>query len=133
MKRYVFSNLLFALVVVFLTDGRCPAGRIVAWGDNTYGQCSAPPDEDFVAIAAGRLHCLGLKVDGSVVAWGNNTYGQCDAPQEKGFTAIAAGGYHSVAIRRDGSVAAWGWDKFGQCRCLRVAISSRLPPAHVTA
>ena len=30
----------------------------------------------YIAIAAGGLHSLGLKADGTLVAWGNNGSGQ---------------------------------------------------------
>jgi hypothetical protein len=33
-----------------------------------------------VAIAAGNVHSLALKADGTVVAWGNNYYGECNVP-----------------------------------------------------
>ncbi|MCX6999059.1 MAG: RCC1 domain-containing protein, partial [Candidatus Sumerlaeota bacterium] len=37
------------------------SGSIVAWGDNTYGQCDVPTtNSDFVAIAAGYSHSLGI-------------------------------------------------------------------------
>ncbi len=42
---------------------------------------SARPNSGFVAIAAGGIHSLGLKDDGSVVAWGDNGVGQCDVPR----------------------------------------------------
>ena len=57
-------------------------GTIVAWGDNSWGQCSVPaPNGGFVAIAAGNYaphagadaHSLGLKADGTIEAWGMNT------------------------------------------------------------
>ena len=32
------------------------------------------------AIAAGRVHSLALRSDGSVVAWGDNTYGESTVP-----------------------------------------------------
>ncbi|MFO7626712.1 MAG: FlgD immunoglobulin-like domain containing protein [Candidatus Fermentibacteraceae bacterium] len=36
-------------------------GSIVAWGDNSYGQCTIPsPNSGFVGIAAGEYHSLGL-------------------------------------------------------------------------
>jgi hypothetical protein len=38
-------------------------GSIVAWGANGYGQCDVPaPNTDFVAVAAGHAHNLGIKV-----------------------------------------------------------------------
>src|ERR1043165_4929685 len=50
---------------------RVRAGKIVAWGDNEYGQLNAPSGNDFVAIDAGQgFHCLALRADGSVAGWG---------------------------------------------------------------
>jgi len=58
-------------------------GSIVAWGcgdycnnggcedSSNYGQCTVPsPNADFIAIAAGLFHSVGLKSDGSIVTWG---------------------------------------------------------------
>src|SRR5262245_15547371 len=37
-------------------------GTIIAWGDNSYTQCKVPtPNGDFVAVAGGTRHSLGLK------------------------------------------------------------------------
>jgi type 1 fimbria pilin len=37
-------------------------GAIVAWGNNDEGQCDVPaPNNDFVAVAGGNYHSLGLK------------------------------------------------------------------------
>ncbi len=46
-----------------------PDGSVVAWGDNYYGQCDVPaPNSDFVALAAGSHHILGLKANGTIAA-----------------------------------------------------------------
>mgnify|MGYP001346067671 FL=1 len=76
----------------------------MAWGDNSYNQCDVPePNSDFIAIAAGEGHSLGLKSDGSVVAWGDNGYGQCDVPlPNSGFLAIAAGKEQSMGVKSIG-------------------------------
>jgi hypothetical protein len=76
----------------------------VAWGDNSNGQCDvAAPNEDFVAVAAGNNHSLGLKADGMIMAWGSNKYGQCDVPAPNVvFIAVAAGYYHSLGLKSFG-------------------------------
>jgi len=72
----------------------------------------------YVELAAGFLHSLARRSDGSVVAWGNNFNGQCDVPDlPLGLTyiEIAAGYWHSLAMRSDGEVVAWGLNDYGQC------------------
>jgi len=96
-------------------------GGIVAWGNNDSGQCRVPaPNSDFVGVAAGNEHSLGLKLDRSIVAWGMNMFGQCNVPEPNAdFAAVAAGIYHSLALRADGSTVAWGCGDaeydYGQC------------------
>ncbi|MDX6430362.1 MAG: trimeric autotransporter adhesin [Streptosporangiaceae bacterium] len=70
-----------------------PAGTVVGWGFNFYGQVSPPAGLTGVtAIAAGGGHSLALKSDGTVVGWGDNSYGQASPPAGlTGVTAIAAG------------------------------------------
>jgi hypothetical protein len=100
---------------VFLTKDDIP--RLYAWGKNNYGQTNTPsPNTDFVAVAGGDGHGLGLKADGSIVTWGNNSQGQCDVPiPNTGFSEIAAGGFHSLGLKDDGSIVAWGLNSLGQC------------------
>ena len=92
-------------------------GFVVAWGDNTSGQCNVPaPNADFVAVAAGSGHSLGLKSDSTIVAWGSNSYGQCDVPAPNAdFVAVAAGATHSLGVKSDGTIVAWGNNGLGQC------------------
>jgi hypothetical protein len=101
----------------FLDAGYCGGGSAVAWGSDHYGQRTVPdPDSDFVAVAAGGGHSLGLKADGRVVCWGWNAYGQCRVPAPNSdFAAISAGVYHSLGLKKDGSVDCWGWNPYGQC------------------
>jgi alpha-tubulin suppressor-like RCC1 family protein len=121
-------------------------GTVWAWGDNTFGQLgngssgstSVVPVQvsglsRVVAIAAGDLHSVALKADGTVWAWGNNTFGQLgngtiggfggavnlssvpvQASDLSGVVAIAAGGDHSLALTADGTVWAWGFNGYGQ-------------------
>lgn len=92
-------------------------GPVVGWGSDSSGQCDVPaPNADFVAIAAGWRHSLGLKADGSIVAWGDNSFGQCNVPvPNPGFVAVGAGYDHSLAITSDHRIIAWGNNNLGQC------------------
>jgi len=85
----------------------------VAWGWNSSGQCDVPaPNVDFVAVAGGSGHSLGLKSDGTIVAWGAS--GDVPAPNAD-FVAVAGGVIHSLGIKSDGTIVAWGSNDYGQC------------------
>ncbi|MFN8512672.1 MAG: hypothetical protein U0841_08805 [Chloroflexia bacterium] len=137
-------------------------GTVWAWGDDTFGElgdgpgapdgcaigrlegpCALSPVRvagltDVVAIAAGNVHSLALKSDGTVWAWGDDDDGQLGdgpggsdtcatgdmpfscatspivVPGLSSIVAIAGGGTHSLAVDRAGRVWAWGFDFFGQ-------------------
>ena len=90
-------------------------GRVLAWGENQYGQCNVPTElANATAIAAGT-HSLALTAEGTVVAWGDNSYGQTNVPSDlKDVLAIAAGPSHSLALKSGGAVVAWGRNSEGQ-------------------
>jgi len=75
-------------------------GQVIAWGDNTYGQCNIPLDaqNNIIAISAGQTHSMALRSDGTLVMWG----GSIGVPQAGEattvlrLTAISAGGYHGI-------------------------------------
>ncbi len=111
-----FLNLVGFSMLVFLPNA-CEAG-VVAWGDNTFGQCNGPADlTNALAVAAGQLHTLALRSDGTVVAWGGNLSGQTDVPQNlSNVVAIAAGINHNLALKNDGNVVVWGAASSGQAQ-----------------
>lgn len=90
-------------------------GKVLAFGDNSYGQCDVTGWSDIVAIDASDCHTVGLKSDGSVVAAGRSGEKQCDVGQYSGVVAIAAGGYHTMVLLSDGTVRTTGMTASGQC------------------
>ena len=68
------------------------------------------------ALAAGDVHTVGLRSDGSVVAGGSNAYAQCNVSSWTDIVAVAAGSYHTVGLHSDGTVVAAGQNSDGQCR-----------------
>jgi alpha-tubulin suppressor-like RCC1 family protein len=106
-----------AMLNVIARPPNPPAGTVVGWGDLSIPYVA--PGTRFTAIAAGSLHSLALKSDGTVVAWGENRTGQSTvAAGLSGVIAIAAGGNgiggHSLALKSDGTVVAWGSNENGQ-------------------
>jgi hypothetical protein len=59
-------------------------------------------------VAAGQVHTVGLKSDGTVVAVGHNDEGQCDVGGWTDIVQIAAGDSHTVGLKSDGTVVAVG-------------------------
>src|SRR5207237_805117 len=79
-----------------------------------------------IASAAGSVHSLALKNDGTVWSWGGNTNGQVGdgttnqrtSPVQvttlSSVIAIAAGADHSLALKSDGTIWTWGKNSSGQ-------------------
>ena len=83
--------------------------RVRAWGKDASGERDFPPGLSATALAAGYLHGLAAKSDGTVVAWGVNSFGETTIPVGLiNVTSVAAGRYFSVALKHDGTVVAWG-------------------------
>ncbi|MET7918281.1 RCC1 domain-containing protein [Streptomyces avermitilis] len=60
------------------------SGRVLAAGDNSYGQCEVGDWHDIVAVSAGSTHTLGLRANGTVVTAGNNADRQCEVDDWSG-------------------------------------------------
>ncbi|CAK0800355.1 unnamed protein product, partial [Prorocentrum cordatum] len=106
-------------------------GTAVARGWNADGQCdlpALPAGLTYTQVAAGGLHTVLLRSDGTAVArgrsdgtavaCGDNDHGQCDLPALPAgltYTQVAAGGRHTVLLRSDGTAVACGDNDHGQC------------------
>jgi len=113
-------------------------GTVWGWGGNGNGQLGngttatlqfAPVEaigmSNVTAIAAGSLHTIALKKDGTVWAWGYNSFGQLGdgtltsktTPVQviglSNVVGIAGGVWHSVARMSNGTVWTWGYNGFG--------------------
>lgn len=123
-------------------------GSLLAWGVNAAGQLGLGYDTPYpgeiltptstqiynwVAIAAGGTHSVGLKADGTLWTWGSSYYGQLgngDDFTESGnlakrntpikmagnytWKSIAAGFLHTVVVKSDGTLWACGYNYYGQ-------------------
>ncbi len=122
-------------------------GTVWSWGANFDGQLGdgsvsaaspfgkALPVQvsgltDVVAIAAGGVHSIAARRDGTVWTWGDNLYGQLGngtfsthgsaqpLPVKVSGVAsvveVSGGYYHSLALKIDGTIWAWGRDWYGE-------------------
>lgn len=138
---------------------------LYTWGRNTNGQLGVNSNADALLpqsmsnpvltnvkrIAAGSLHSVALKTDGTVWTWGSNNYGQLgddteidkDEPvnisnipgsalQGKFVKLIAAGGAFSVAVTSDDRIYAWGYNGFGQLGINPVTDPKRKLPVEIS-
>jgi alpha-tubulin suppressor-like RCC1 family protein len=99
-------------------------------GDGTTTSRWQPADvrtsNDLTQVAAGLVHALAVRSDGTVWAWGLNAWGELGdgSTTERsepvqvagltGITQVAAGAFFSLALRSDGTVWAWGANQNGQ-------------------
>ncbi len=127
-------------------------GTVWAWGNNIFGQLgigtptfhhSTPVQvkglTGVTAIAAGHLHTLALKSDGTVWAWGLNASGQLGdctttkrvvpvrASDLTGVKAIVGGYSHSIALKKDGTLWAWGTNFWRQPEDENFFLSTSIP------
>lgn len=115
-------------------------GTVWVAGSNVFGQLGLgttdpifnvgtptriPNLSGIIAVAAGSVHSMALREDGTVWAWGLNQEGELGtgstsapipsptAVAIKDVTAIAAGSRTGYALKSDGSVYAWGLNSSG--------------------
>ena len=98
---------------------------LVIYSYSLYPAINSGPKALAVAVAAGDMHSIVLKEDGSVWTTGRNKNGQLgdgakvdrntfEKVMSSGAIGVVAGGSHSMVLKEDGSVWATGWNEYGQ-------------------
>lgn len=121
----------YELTLALQKDGALLAvgyGAAGGLGDGTFeNQSTRPVTVSGLAgvkgVAAGTMHVLAVKNDGTVWSWGDNGFGQLGNPgvgtgeksanpvrsgKLSGIVTVAAASNHSVALADDGAVWVWG-------------------------
>ncbi len=100
------------------------AGKVIAWGDNSFTQANVPAlTKAVTSVVGGNNHTVVLFADGTVKAWGSNSSKQSAPPKTlTGIVQIAAGLDHNLALTNKGLVLAWGGNTFGQAKIPNNAI-----------
>jgi len=97
------------------TYAHLKTGGVNAYGENNFGQLGLVPYGDFMQIAGGLFHSVGLRTDGTVVVAGTNTNGQLDVPSGlANVTQISAGYANTLCLINDGTVVGFGLNNTGQ-------------------
>ncbi|MEE0913142.1 MAG: hypothetical protein U0L76_00970 [Ruminococcus sp.] len=112
------ANYWHDMVSITSCSGRM-AGLCVAPGNRVLCTDKAMLNDfigDFIDIAIGLNHIVGLLKNGTVVCKGSNNYGQCNTNSRewKNIISVVANGNHTVGLKFDGTVVATGGNSRGQ-------------------
>ncbi len=92
------------------------AGGVDGYGRSIEGELGLVSQGDFVQIAGGALHAVGLRPNGTVATAGSNSNGQLNVPAGlANITQVSAGTFHSLALGSNGLITGWGLNNAGQC------------------
>ncbi len=78
-------------------------GKVIAAGDNSFGQCNVSDFSSVRAIAASKTHTVALKENGTVRAVGNESSGCCETIYWEDISQVSAGDGFTVGLRGDGT------------------------------
>lgn len=84
-------------------------GRVVASGDNSFGQCDVEAWNGITGVTCGLNHTVGLMENGQVVATGDNRYKQCEVESWTDVVAVQAGDTFTVGLKADGTLCVAGY------------------------
>ena len=96
------------------TVGLQSDGRVVACGDNSFGQCDVGALHGVKAVAAGAYHTVALHSDGTVSAIGRDSEEQCATAEWRNVTAIAASDYATFGLTEDGTLLCTGFYDYSE-------------------
>ncbi|RYG44317.1 hypothetical protein EON79_15130 [bacterium] len=113
MRRFRISSILL-LASATLLPSLAPAQKVVAWGDNSYGQLNVPAGLVPKQVAAGGNYAMALRTDGTVAVWGSDTSGKQNIPADLVAADVSAGLFFCLARRANGTVVGWGSNNDGQ-------------------
>lgn len=68
-----------------------------------------------VTLAAGGLHTVAVRYNGTTIATGHTQYGQCDIAGWRDIISVCAGGHHTIGLKANGTAIATGYNGYGQC------------------
>lgn len=105
------SGVRYGAVQVF-TTGR----KVSAWGANWAGQTNFPAGlSNTVVVAAGDMHAMALKADGTLTTWGYDGGGKLDVPANvTNAIAMVCGEGCSLALNAASTVTGWGDGYYGE-------------------
>ncbi len=95
------------------TCGLDPDGTVICWGDDSYGQSSAPEGR-FTSVEAGGYHSCGIRGSGELECWGWDYFGQATPPSGVGWLQVVSGRWHSCALDANSELRCWGANESGQ-------------------
>ena len=88
-----------SLCLVLLCSLILPAVVAEASDDyNHFPECDVGDWTTIIEVAAGSLHTVGLKSDGTVLATGDNSSGQCDVGSWTDIIKVAAGFEQTLSV-----------------------------------
>jgi hypothetical protein len=89
-------------------------GALLCWGNNDYGQTTAPKGA-FRSVSAGGVQSCGITKAGRLKCWGSGDSIPKKSPMGK-FLAVSAGDVHTCAIAANHRVRCWGENTYQQAR-----------------
>ncbi len=93
--------------------GVSPAGNIVCWGRNDYGQLKAPAGGGYQQVKVDWSFGCALNSEGELVCWGSDLDERTAHPSGS-FQAFDVNYAYGCALDEEGEIACWGSNSTGQ-------------------